>query len=153
MASEFPFRFFCDRFVDFHRVIVKEFLAGFDITHRVDEDAVIFLNGLAVWVAAMVDPARVVAAHVWIDYFAVFEAEIERVRVVFVVGSGFPGNPLACVFDNASAFGNKLRGVNAATVHCGLADFDSYGAVSRFAFLRHVLGNYAGTLGKLGTKN
>ena len=141
MASEFPFRFFCDRFVDFHRVIVKEFLAGFDITHRVDEDAVIFLNGLAVWVAAMVDPARVVAANLWIDYFAVFEAEIERVRVVFVVGSGFPGNALACVFDNASAFGNKLRGVNAAAVHGRLANFDSYDSVSRFAFLRHVLRN------------
>jgi hypothetical protein len=26
-------------------------------------------------------------------------------------------------------------------VHGGLADFDSYGSVSRFAFLRHVLGN------------
>ena len=141
MASEFPFRFFCDRFVDFHRVIIKKFLAGFDITHRVDEDTVIFLNGLAVWVAAMVDPARVVAANLWIDYFAVFEAEIERVRVVFVVGSGFPGNALACVFDNASAFGNKLRGVNAAAVHGRLANFDSYDSVSRFAFLRHVLRN------------
>ena len=141
MTSEFLFRFFCDRFVDFHRVIIKEFLAGFDITHRVDEDAVIFLNGLAVGVAAMVDPARVVAVNLWIDYFAVFQAEIEGVRVVFVVGSGFPGNALACVFDNASAFGNKVRGVNAVTVHGGLANFDSYGSVSRFAFLRHVLGN------------
>ena len=89
----------------------------------------------------MVDPARVVAANLWINYFAIFEAEIERVRVVFVVGSGFPGNPLACVFDNASAFGNKLRGVNAAAVHGRLANFDSYDSVSRFAFLRHVLGN------------
>jgi hypothetical protein len=140
VASEFPFRFFCDRFVDFHRVIVKEFLAGFDITHRVDEDAVIFLNGLAVWVAAMVDAARVVAANLWIDYFAVFKAEIEGVRVVFVVGSGFPGNALAGVFDNASAFANEMRGINAATVHGGLPNFDSYGSVSRFAFIRHVLG-------------
>ena len=89
----------------------------------------------------MIDPARVVAANLWIDYFAVFQAEIERVRVVLVVGSGFPGNALACVFDNASAFGNKLRGVNAATVHGGLPNFDSYGSVSRFAFLRHALRN------------
>jgi len=141
VASEFPFRSFCDRFVDFHRVIVKEFVAGFDITHRIDEDAVIFLDGLAVWVAAMVNPPRVVAANLWIDYFAVFQAEIEGVRIVLVVGSGFPGNALAGVFDNASAFGNELRGVNAATVHGGLANFDSYGSVSRFAFLRHVLRN------------
>ena len=141
MASEFPFRFFCDWFVDLHRVIVKEFLARLDITHRVDEDAVIFLDGLAIWVAAMVDPARGVAANLWIDYFAVFQAEIEGMRVVFVVGRGFPGDAFAGVFDNASAFGNKLRRVNTATVHGGLADFESYDLVSRFAFLRHVLRN------------
>ena len=122
MASEFPFRFFCDRFVDFHRVIVKEFLAGFDITHRVDEDAVIFLNGLAVWVAAMVDPARVVAADLRIDYFAAFEAEIECVRIVLIVGSALPGDALAGVFDNAGAFGDELCGVNTATMHAGRTD-------------------------------
>src|SRR6266481_4131577 len=141
MASEFPFRFFCNRFVDFHRVIVKEFFAGFDITHRIDEDAVTFLDGLAVWVATMVNPARVVAADLWIDYFAVFQAEIEGVWIVLVVGSGFPGDALSGVFDNASAFGNELRGVNAATVHGGLANFDSYDSISRFALLRHVLRN------------
>jgi hypothetical protein len=89
----------------------------------------------------MVDPARVVATNLWIDYFAVFQAEIERVRIVLVVGSGFPGNALAGVFDNASAFGNEMHGINAATVHSGLANLDSYGSVSRFAFLRHVLRN------------
>jgi hypothetical protein len=89
----------------------------------------------------MVDPARVVAANLWIDYFAVFEAKIEGVRVVFVVGSVSPGNALAGIFDNASAFANEVRGVNAATVHGGLANFDSYGTVSRFASLRHVQGD------------
>jgi hypothetical protein len=28
--------------------------------HRIDEDAVIFLDGFAIWVAGMIDPARVV---------------------------------------------------------------------------------------------
>jgi len=35
----------------------------------------------------MVDPARVVAADLRIDYFAAFEAEIECVRIVLVVGA------------------------------------------------------------------
>jgi hypothetical protein len=34
-----------------------------------------------------------------------------------------------------------MRGINAAAVHGGLANLDSYGSVSRFAFLRHVLRN------------
>jgi len=49
----------------------------------------------------MVDPARVVAANVWIDYLAVIQAKIECVRIVLVVGSGFPGGAFASVFDNA----------------------------------------------------
>ena len=100
MASEFLFRFFRDRFVDFQRVIVKEFLAPFDIANRIDENAVVFFDGFAVWIAAMVDPACVVAANLWIDHLAVVEAKIECVWIVLVVGSGFPGDALPRVFDN-----------------------------------------------------
>ena len=39
MASKFPFRFLRDRFVDFHRVIVKEFLAAFDIAVHVKRES------------------------------------------------------------------------------------------------------------------
>lgn len=85
----------------------------------------------------MVDPARVVAPDLWIDYFAVFQAKVERVWIVLVVGSGFPGHPFAGVFDNTSAFGNELHGVNAAPVYAGLADRDSYSSLSTFEFLRH----------------
>ncbi len=85
----------------------------------------------------MVDPARVVAANLWIDYLTVIQAKIECVWVVLVVGSGFPGGAFAGVFDNASAFGNELRSVNAASVHGGLANLDSYGPLLSFAFLRH----------------
>ena len=74
----------------------------------------------------MVDPARVVAADLWIDYLTVIQAKIECMWIVLVVGSGFPGGALAGVFDNASAFGNELHGVNAATVHTGLANLDSH---------------------------
>jgi hypothetical protein len=86
----------------------------------------------------MIDPARVVAADLRIYYLAVFKAEIECVWVVLVVGSGFPGGALAGVFNNASAFGNELSGVNTATVHTRLANLNSYGSFSSFAFLRHV---------------
>ena len=123
MAHEFLFRFFRYGFVDFQRVIVKEFLAGFDIAHCVDEDAVVFLDGFAVWIAAMVHPARVVAADLRIDYLAAFKAEIECMRIVLLVGSALPGAALAGIFDDAGAFGDELRGVNAATVHAGTTNF------------------------------
>ncbi len=85
----------------------------------------------------MVDPARVVAANLWIDYLTVIQAKIECVWVVLVVGSGFPGGAFAGVFDNASAFGNELRSVNAPSVHAGLANIEPYGSLSSFVFLRH----------------
>src|SRR5260370_41944363 len=85
----------------------------------------------------MVDPARVVAADLRIDYFAAFEAEIECVWIVLDVGSTLPGDALAGVFDNAGALADELRGVNAATVHAGLANIESSGWLSSFGFLRH----------------
>jgi len=57
----------------------------------------------------MVDPARVVAANLWIDHLAVVEAKIECVWIVLVVGSGFPGDALPRVFDNTGAFGNSAH--------------------------------------------
>ena len=88
-------------------------------------------------IAGMVDPARVVAANLWIDYFTVVQAKIECVWIVLVVGGSFPGDALAGVFDNASAFGNELHGVNTAPVHTGLANLDSYVSLATFALLCH----------------
>src|SRR4030095_8694372 len=102
-----------------------------------DEDAVVFFDGFAVWIAAMVDPARVVAANLRIDHLAVFQAKIERVWIVLVIGSGFPRHALPGVFDNAGAFGNKLHRVDTVAVHTGLANFDPYGSLATFALLRH----------------
>ena len=84
----------------------------------------------------MVDPARLVAANLWIDHLAVVEAKIECVWIVLVVGSGLPGHALPRVFDNTGAFGNKLHGVNTVPVHTGLANFDSYGSLAIFTLLR-----------------
>ena len=85
----------------------------------------------------MVDPARVVAVNLGIDYIAVVQTEIESVRIILVVGSGVPGGALASVFNNASAFGNELSGIYAATVYAGLANVDPYGSLSSFVFLCH----------------
>jgi hypothetical protein len=41
------------------------------------------------------------------------------------------------VFDNPGAFGDGLRGVNAATMHARLANLDPPGWLSSFGFLRH----------------
>jgi hypothetical protein len=85
----------------------------------------------------MIDPARVVTASFWIDYIAVFQSEIESVWIVGMVWRSFPGNAFACVLDDACAFGNELRGVNASTVHAGLANFDLHGPLPSSSFLRH----------------
>ena len=90
MARELLFGRFGNRLVQLHVIIIKEFLARMDVTKRIDEDAVVFLDRFAVWIARMIDPARIVAANFGIDYITVVQTEVESVRIVFVVGSGFP---------------------------------------------------------------
>ena len=63
-------------------IIIKEFLAGLDVAQRINEDAVVFLDRFAVWIAGMIDPARVVTANFWIDYVAVFQTEVESVWII-----------------------------------------------------------------------
>src|SRR5215472_1273004 len=118
-------------------MIIKQFLSGLDGAYCINEDSVIFLDRFAVWIARMIDPARVVTAHFWINYIAVFQSEVESVRIVGVVRRGLPGHAFACVLDDARAFRNELRGVNAAAMHAGLANFDLHNSLQRFAFLRH----------------
>ena len=118
-------------------IIIKEFLAGLDVAHGINEDAVVFLDRFAVRIAGMIDPARVVTANFWIDNIAVFQTEVESVWIVGVVRGGFPGDAFARVLDNARAFGNELRGINAPAVHTGRTNLDLYGSLPSFAFLRH----------------
>src|SRR5215472_6484424 len=99
MACELFLGSFSDRLIEFHVVIIKEFLAGLDAANRINEDSVVFLDGFAVWIARMIDPARVVTANFRIDYFAVFQSEVERVWIVFIVRGGFPGDAFAGVLD------------------------------------------------------
>ena len=137
MAGELSFGCFGDRLVELHVIIIKEFLAGLDVARCVNEDAVVFLHRFAVWIAGMIDPAGVVTADFWIYYVAVFQAKVESVWIVGVVRRGFPGNAFACVFDNACAFWNELRGVDAPAVHSGLPNLDLHGSLSSSCFLRH----------------
>src|SRR4051812_7310753 len=85
----------------------------------------------------MIDPARVVSPNFWIDYIAVVQTEVESVWVVFVVGSGFPGDAFTCVFNDTPPFANELTGVNPPAVHVGFANLQLHRAGSSFGFLRH----------------
>jgi hypothetical protein len=85
----------------------------------------------------MIDPARVVTANFWIDYIAVFQPEVESVWIVGIVRRGFPADAFALVLDNACAFGNKLRGVNAPTMHTGLANLNLHSSLPSSSFLLH----------------
>ena len=79
MAGEPFLGCFGDRLVELHVIIIKEFLADLDVAHCINEDTVVFLDRFAVWLAGMIDPARVVTANFWIDYIAVFQAKVESV--------------------------------------------------------------------------
>src|SRR5689334_3527626 len=137
MAREFLLRRFGNRLVELHVIIVQEFLARLDVAQRLNEDTVVFLNCFAVWIARMINPARIIAANFWIDHLAVFQTEIESVWIVFVVGSGFPGDAFTCVFDDTSALPNELTGVNTPAVHVGFTNLQLHDASPSFGFLRH----------------
>jgi len=137
MAREFLLRRFGNRFVELHVIIVQEFLARLDVAQRLNEDTVVFLDRFAVWIARMINPARIVAANFWIDHLAVFQTEIESVWIVFVVGSGFPGDAFTCVFDDTPAPANELTRVNTPAVHVGFTNLKLHGPSPSFGFLRH----------------
>src|SRR5690606_28899255 len=103
------------RFVEHDAVVVGQLLARADVAQGDDEDLVllraplrVFLDlGLAVRIAAVVDPARDVAADVRVDHVMVVEREQEGVAV-FVLVAVFlvdlvVGTQLAAVLDDALA--------------------------------------------------
>jgi hypothetical protein len=118
------------RLVDDQAVVVVELFAGLDVAQALDEDPALFLVGLAVGVAAVVDPARRVAADGGVDHPAVVDVEVEgMVRVFRVPGMaplGFlPGDDFADVFDQLLALGDVLQGKHPFAVDARLADLDS----------------------------
>src|SRR5437764_382197 len=85
----------------------------------------------------MVDPARVIAANLWIDHLAIFQPEVESVGIIGVVRSAFPRNAFARVFDDAHAFANELDRVDAPTMHSRVANFDPHRRHSSPSFFCH----------------
>src|SRR5690606_27090493 len=120
-------------------VVVGQFLAGADIADRLDVDpvqaAVVALglhhHRLAVGVAAVVDPARIVALVVGVDHVLVVEGEQEGVAALHVAGAvggdlGM-GAALAPVLDDALALADGLDGKYAVAVDGRLAGGDLAG--------------------------
>src|SRR5262249_41566434 len=118
-------------------IVVKEFIAGLDVAYRINENAVVFLDRFAVGIARVIDPACVVTANFWIDYIAVFQSEVKGVWIIVIVRGGFPCDAFSGVLNNACAFGNELRSVNATAVHAGFANFNLHGLPPNSSFLRH----------------
>jgi hypothetical protein len=114
-------------------VVVVQFFARLDVALGVDVDVrlaarVVHLLGLAVGRAAVVDPARRVAAHAGVDHVqAVIEREEEgvegivRVRGVTIIGF-VVGDQLTLVFDDARALGDVRGGKHAIAMDGALAD-------------------------------
>ncbi len=117
-------------------VVVGQFLAGRDVTQRLDEHLVtaavavlVFLDhGLAVRLAAVVDPARVIAFVVGIDHPVVVEGEQEGVAafdVAAVIGINIAvAAQQALVLDHALALLDRGHGEHAVAMDGGLAGLD-----------------------------
>lgn len=108
-------------FID-QRVVVTQFFAGFDFHQRINIDATVFmLHRFAIGLAGMIDEARFIAAAAAIDDAAIVEAEevsmVQRALGIRPVQRPRPWNPLALVFDYASARRDHAAGKNAGAVY------------------------------------
>ena len=116
------------RFVEHDAVVVGELLARPDLARRLDEHTVLAAvaavvlvqHGLAVGLAAVVDPARVVAADVGVDDPVVVEREQERMPAVGIAPVALVDLVMrpqrAAVLDDAQALGQVACGENAVAV-------------------------------------
>jgi hypothetical protein len=101
-----------------------------DVAQRGDENAAVPLVGVAVGVAAVVDPARGVAAELRVDHAVFIHMKVKRVvglqRVVRVAVLRFlPADDLAGVFDQHFALGNILHGKHALAMHARAPGLDA----------------------------
>ena len=65
--------------IDHQTVIVREFLADFDIAQGIKKDAVAILTGFQIWFTGMIDPFGGVADVLGVDDVAVVQMKIEGV--------------------------------------------------------------------------
>src|SRR4051812_43025131 len=91
-----------------------------------DENSSIgFFDRLAVGLARMVDPPRLVTANLGIyDFFAVVYSKQKRVCLIDIIWNISPGNATPGIFDDALSFSNPFRSKHTAAVDWRFTYFD-----------------------------
>src|SRR5512141_1360502 len=93
-------------FLPLDAVVVAEFLARADRTQGFYVNPIGVIHGLAIGRAAVIDPARAIAAVGGVDHLAVIEREQKRMRVVVLGITPIHlrlGQALALVLDQPGA--------------------------------------------------
>src|SRR5580693_8528804 len=107
-------------------VVVGQFFTGPDGPDRFDEHAPVVDHRFAVWIAGMIDEARVIAMHTGIDDYPAVDDEQKRVIVtialVLIAHVRLTvRNAIAQIFDDARAFADAAQGKYPASVHARAA--------------------------------
>ena len=98
--------------VNIEPIVVIQLLTGLNRAFGVNEyPAIVFFNGFAVRLTAVVDPTRGISINAGVDHLAVAKPEDERVigivRVTRRAAQRFlPTRSLALILDDARAFSN-----------------------------------------------
>ena len=108
-----------DLAVNDEAVIDEQLLARLDRRERMNEYAIVSLNGFAIWVARVVQKSRTVAAAAAIDHASVSEAENKRVAVVASLTGGrtSPAGHFARVLDEPLACSDRQQGKYARSMY------------------------------------
>lgn len=116
------------------RIIVYKLLARFDVVERLDPDAAVVDDGIAVGGAGVIEEAGVVAVHGGVDDHLVIDGE--EISVMTLGGSvgvtrvGFRGrDTLARVLNEADASRNVMRGKAAHPLNWRAANFKEWRVV------------------------
>ena len=112
------------------RVVIRELFAALNVPDRFDPDALVLDDCVAVGVAGMVDPARIVPADGRVDHDIVVDGEEERVVpdggvVLGIAGIAFRRcQAFARVLDQPRARADATRGERAEPLDRRFADFE-----------------------------
>ena len=133
-AGEVLFDPGCLADIDHQTVIVREFLADFDIAQGIKKDAVTILGGFHIGFTGVINPFRGVAGVSGVDDVAVVQMKIEGVVgltwVVRVTGFSFlPGDDLALVLQHLIAGLDGTDGIDALAVDSRFAHLGAATAV------------------------
>ena len=109
-------------------VIVGQLFAFGDGLDGLDIDVLLIQDCPAVWLAAMIDKARIIAVHRGVDGGVLVHYEQQHMRmlrfIVVVTPVGFlRRDAFSDIFDDARPFADALRGESAESVNGGVANF------------------------------